>query len=295
MLIYRDSEFCPPSNYPIYPPYASGAYLEDYFTMRYRSEFLESDFTRKLIQVIWTPYYIDRSINKDSKIDQSETLQVYLDSLPRNEKYFIVCQHDDAPLHRLPEDTIIFSAGGNHSSQNVVPIPLVVSKIPKNIVPDFENRDIFVSFIGSETHPIRGAAIRSIENKNRVVVNSRGWTNNVPQGDLERFVEVTKRSEFCLCPRGYGKTSFRMYEAMQLGAIPVYVSDSHYLPWTDELDWSEFCVLIDEADVANTYEILKSISEEKKQAMREKLIEVYDKYFTLNGVYDNIIKRVRSL
>ena len=84
-------------------------------------------------------------------------------------------------------------------------------------------------------------------------------------------------------------------EAMQLGAIPVYVSDSHYLPWTDELDWSEFCVLIDEADVANTYEILKSISEEKKQAMREKLIEVYDKYFTLNGVYDNIIKRVRSL
>ena len=26
---------------------------------------------------------------------------------------------------------------------------------------------------------------------------------------------------------------------MQLGSVPVYVSDAHYLPWTDEIDWIE--------------------------------------------------------
>ena len=32
-------------------------------------------------------------------------------------------------------------------------------------------------------------------------------------------------SLFSLCPRGYGPTSFRLYESIQLGSIPVYIAE----------------------------------------------------------------------
>lgn len=34
---------------------------------------------------------------------------------------------------------------------------------------------------------------------------------------------VIERSNFTLAPRGHGSSSFRMYEALQLGSIPIYI------------------------------------------------------------------------
>ncbi len=36
---------------------------------------------------------------------------------------------------------------------------------------------------------------------------------------------VIERSNFTLAPRGFGATSFRMYEALQLGSVPIYIWD----------------------------------------------------------------------
>ncbi|MDP6771070.1 MAG: exostosin family protein, partial [Anaerolineales bacterium] len=236
MLLYRNNPFCELSDYPVYPPYANGSYLEDYFAMRFLSEGLQEQVDRKYIPVLWTPYYIKRNMAGQPNIPNDEPLQSWMDSLDPNDKYFVVSQHDDAPMHRLPEDTLVFSAGGNYVGKNTKPIPLLCSKIPNHLIPNTEERDILVSFVGSDTHPIRRRSIDSINGKDRVVVKSRGWNNVVPTNDLTEFLFITSRSEFCLCPRGYGKSSFRMYECMQMGTIPVYVSDDHYLPWLDELD-----------------------------------------------------------
>ena len=295
MLLYRDNPFCPLSNYPIYPPYANGAYLEDYFAMRFVAEGRQNDIERIYIPILWTPYYIERNMAGKIHIPDEEPLQSNLNSMDPNKKYFVVSQHDDAPIHRLPENTLVFSGGGNYDGPNTIPIPLVCSKIPNHLIPDIEERDILVSFIGSDTHPVRRRAIDSINGNDRVVVKSRGWNNNVPMNDLTQFLTITVRSEFCLCPRGYGKSSFRLYECMQMGTIPVYVSDEHYLPWSDELDWNEFCVLVTQEEIPDIYNRLNSMTEETKNQMRNKLEEVYDKYFSLSGMYDNIMKRVENI
>ncbi|MDZ4851336.1 MAG: exostosin family protein [Pirellulaceae bacterium] len=93
--------------------------------------------------------------------------------------------------------------------------------------------------------------------------------------------------------RGYGLNSFRLYEAMQLGAIPVIVTDAFYLPWTDELDWSEFAVLIPEASLAGLEAILLSYSDDRISSMRKKLANVWRDYFSMDGLYRNIIKRIK--
>ena len=79
-----------------------------------------------------------------------------------------------------------------------------------------------------------------------------------------------------------------------MGSIPVYVSDDHYTPWSDELDWNDFSVIVKQNEIPNLYEILTSFSQEDINKKRDKLEEVYPKYFSMHGMYDNIMKRLRS-
>ena len=278
-MIYTGLDLRPTPQYPTYPPYHQGNYLEDYFY----SHFVVNKpiVARNYIGVSWTTLYCD---NKD------QSLQVFLDALDPNEKYFTVMQHDDAPKHNLPKDTLCFSAGGNVRGDNIIPIPLICSPIPY-IIQNAE-KTLLASFVGSLTHPIRTEMANSLNNKPNCVINVKNWSPNVDNNEFNNFINLASKSKFLLCPRGYGLNSFRLYEAFQLGCVPVIITDILYLPWTDELNWKEFSVIIHACDVDKIYDILNSIDQTTYSNMINKGIEVYDKYFTLNGMYQNIIKRI---
>jgi hypothetical protein len=279
-MIYTQEEFRPIPQYPVYPPYHKGDYLEDYFYNRFVRE--NPSVVRNYIGISWTTVYCDGKRNG---------LQQYLNSIPRDGKYFTVCQHDDAPQEFLPEDTICFSAGGNVRTPNTVPIPLVCYKMPVEL-PEIMNKPILASFVGSTTHPIRIKMIESCRSNLDIHMYVKHWTPSVDKKEFETFVNITANSKFCLCPRGYGLNSFRIYEAMQLQSIPVIITDDFYLPWQDELNWEEFAVLISEEQIPHISDILSQISEDSIELMKNKLKKVYFEYFCLDGVYNNIIKRM---
>ena len=266
--------------YPTYPPYHQGEYLEDYFISYQENNSINTD--RQFIPVSWTTYYCDKYSRKE--------LQDKLNSLDKTQKYYLVCQHDDAPQEVLPPNTLVFSAGGNYTGNGVIPIPLVCSSLPDEYKIENE-KTALVSFVGSVTHPIRVECIKSLSNKDGVRLFYKQWSNAVPEDQFMTFINETKNSTFCLAPRGYGKSSFRMYEAMQLDSIPVYVSDSHYLPFTDELTWNDFAVIISPEQIKDLYKILNSYSSEDIIQMRSKMKDVYHNYFTLDGMCSNI-KRI---
>jgi hypothetical protein len=101
-----------------------------------------------------------------------------------------------------------------------------------------------------------------------------------------------RRSEFALCPRGYGATSYRMYEAMQFGAIPVYISDKFWIPFEKDVNWYEFCVIVPESRIDEMDFILSAISESQKQSMREKMKEAYKEHFAAPKIINKIVKEV---
>ena len=53
----------------------------------------------------------------------------------------------------------------------------------------------------------------------------------------ESFLDILTRSAFALCPRGYGKTSFRICESLEVGVIPVYIYDDPWIPFGHKLDF----------------------------------------------------------
>ena len=273
----RFAKFRKPAEFPIYPPYHKGPYLEEYFSKRFAEE---SPVTDKIfIPVYWTHCYNDGY--------ESEELKGAIEELDPSRSYFAVMTHDDAPRELLPKDTMCFSAGGLKGD---IPIPLICSGF-EDIVP--REKDVFCSFVGSITHPIRSLMCRSLPlDAAKYQVYVKSWTPHITEQEESGFREVMQDSIFSLCPRGYGPTSYRLYEALQLGSIPVYIYDKTWLPWQNELNWSEICILIHQSKISEIDLILSSIPQKRIEQMQQKMASVYDDNFTFDATYKKILERI---
>jgi hypothetical protein len=270
-----------------YPPYHVGKYLEEYFIDFYYQNKEEFDNTGyNFLPISWTNLY-----NNHSHLICN--LQSDLFNLDKSKKYFTVSQHDDAPRQILPPNTLKFSAGGNQP--NCIPIPLICSNIPIPLNKTVE-KDIFCSFVGSATHPVRMKMLEALVHNKDYVLKPKHWAPNIKEERKDLFLDITSRSKFALCPRGYGPTSFRLYESMQLNAIPVYIFDKEpYLPYKDKINWHNVMVPIKSEQLNHLNDILKNISTEKIEDMLNYTKEIYSKYFTLEGLCNNILKHIKSV
>lgn len=283
MVYLNNDNLRPPATYPIYPPYHTGKYLEEYFFNWFGKNKVDTD--RNYLDVFWTNIYCNAANGNMPLVN----IQNEINAVDKSGKYFTVCQHDDGPMEQLPKDTLIFSAGGNRTAGNIIPIPLICS--PLGYIVN-ERKEIFCSFAGSLTHPLRNTTIQKWASDPDFVVLAQNWMATVPQKNLVLFKTLCSKSKFTLCPRGYGKTSFRLYEAMQLGSVPVYISDEHYLPWADELDWDQFCVIIKPEQIESLKDILESYTDSRINKMVKTAQQLYPNYFSLEGVAKQIASRL---
>lgn len=78
-----------------------------------------------------------------------------------------------------------------------------------------------------------------------------------------------------LCPRGPGTSSFRLYEVMQLGLVPVILSDRWVAP--AGIPWDDCCVWIAESRVAEIPSILQDL-EDRASAMGVRAREAWEQW-----------------
>jgi hypothetical protein len=272
------SQYQVPPSYPTYPPQHIGPYMEEYYVNNFLME--QGKFKRYLIPIYWTSSYIHKNIGG---------LQQKLSSLDPGEKYFAVCTHDDAPNEVLPPDTVVFSGGGNKGD---IPIPLICSGYTD--IKKQTTRDIFCSFVGSLTHPIRQEMFQSLKDKKEYILSMDQWSDTIIESKAETFRNIMERSQFTLCPRGYGVTSYRLYEALQLGSVPVFIYDKPWFPWETDLNWDDFCVLIRRDEIQFIDSILKSYSPSTINKMSRAGQKVYEDHFSLKSTYRIITEKVRG-
>jgi len=278
----------PSPSYPVYPPYHTGKYIEEFFYdyyKKYKDQFDKTGYT--LIPVFWTNLYLNQFPN--------HIIQDYINYLPK-EKYFTVSQFDDGIQEQLPDGTINFVAGGNKEG---IPIPLICSPIPNKYIQPKE-KNIFCSFVGTCLNTDKYSCRLKLyetysKDKEFYFCTARTWSNVVQQQHLAEFCDVTLRSQFALCPRGYGLQSFRLYEVMQLNSIPVFVYNKTFLPFSNFINWKEFCVLVHEDEIPFLKDKLKAISPETQKQMLSRGLEIYKTYFTMEGVSRHILKILQQL
>jgi hypothetical protein len=89
-----------------------------------------------------------------------------------------------------------------------------------------------------------------------------------PELDVERwqaarleFVASVRANDYVLCARGGGNWSYRLYETLCLGRIPVFVDTDCVLPWDEEVDWPSHGVWLDRRDLGSLGERIAAFHE----------------------------------
>jgi len=80
------------------------------------------------------------------------------------------------------------------------------------------------------THPIRIKVAKRLENMSEYSVVDGSFSTT-------RYIHSLLSSYVALCPRGYGGSSFRFYEAMQLGIVPFLIGDIDTRPFKSQITW----------------------------------------------------------
>ncbi len=180
------------------------------------------DFDREYVAGFWTDYY--GNCGKPARVLK------YLHSLPPEQEFFTVIQHCRGFQGACPENLLVFAAGGAGD----FPIPLLVP----SLTPDFSPhcRVHRVSFMGKYRGPNDATGVRSAM---VAAMRGRAGFNLLESRPYSGYCQSLKGSVFVLCPRGFGRTSFRLYETLAMNSIPVYIwDDVEWLPYKGDLDWS---------------------------------------------------------
>lgn len=264
-----------------YPAHQRGDLIE---------EFAEKFFADKIVNgyeylpIHWCAWHVNHGYGREK-----EALRRWvLDHLPKG-KWFTTVQYDGGTLidDTLDELGVLrFNCDGEtlakRNGPNDIWIPLLCDPHPV-YREKYEDCKWLASFVGSfDTHPIR-RIMKEIYHKREGYYLGRADTN--------LFRNVMRDSVFCLCPRGSGVTSFRMYEAIQCGVIPVYISDYFALPFQNKINWDDLIikVKIPGPEIDHIDEKLKNISKERIIFMQKYGNECYNRYMTMKGVCEEIL------
>ncbi len=108
----------------------------------------------------------------------------------------------------------------------------------------------------------------------------------------EHYREVIGRSKFILCPRGAGSASFRLFEALAAGRVPVVLSDA----WVEPrgVDWVACSVRIREGDAVSIPARLEGL-EARWPEMAAAAGAVYDEWFAPDVWFHRVIEDCAEL
>ena len=286
---------------------ASGFNIEEHFCQWFAAR--DDDGTNRWVYlpVLW---WNNAAAARGAAFRAVKAVQEFVDNKLPPGNYVTVSRGADGIYEQLPPSVVVFSAGGVGD----VPIP----HLTESETGTTRAKTILASFLGNiecggpeEGAPRgesswdkngAGARIRRVMRDvfapesdclcaDQQVVS---WRQGVPE-QYRQFCDAAEQSWFGLAPRGYGRTSYRLYEMFHLGAIPVYIYDEPWLPYLDRIDWREIAVLCHVSELPGLPARLRAIPIEQREQMLANAQSLLEEFFTPDGACRQIIYYVEQL
>lgn len=137
----------------------------------------------------------------------------------------------------------------------------------------------------------------------RFVVRSSFWGGAVGRfhrnDDLRaqvrrEYLDNLFGTDYTLCLRGAGNFSFRFYETLAVGRIPLFINTDCALPFPDRIDWRRHCVWVEERDIDRAGEILKAFHErtspEEFAELQRANRRLWKEWLSPRGFYDHALR-----
>ncbi len=140
------------------------------------------------------------------------------------------------------------------------------------------------SFVGAcGGRPTRQRMLRLEDPRIQVEDTHAEFIGAIRRGEESRVLALKRHhvasmleSRFVLCPRGFGASSIRLFEAMQVGRVPVILSDDWVEPRGPR--WDRFSVRVPERRMEDLPAILKPL-EDRAEAMGQLARKAWEEWF----------------
>jgi hypothetical protein len=127
-----------------------------------------------------------------------------------------------------------------------------------------------------------------------------GWSDRLspavrPWNDVrQEYVRSIVDSDYVLCARGIGNWSYRLYETLSLGRIPVFIDTDCVLPYDFAINWRDYCVWITRSEVSTigerVAEFHESLSENDFVERQHACRKLWEDYVSPQGFFSNLYK-----
>lgn len=113
-----------------------------------------------------------------------------------------------------------------------------------------------------------------------------------PVNAVTPFVDNIINNQYNLCVSGHGNYSFRLYEVLSVGRIPIFINTDCVLPFEEFIDWKKHVVWIEEKDASKADQYLLDFHHEIHpddflQLQKNNRI-LWENYLSKQGFYQSI-------
>ena len=98
-------------------------------------------------------------------------------------------------------------------------------------------------------------------------------------GNIISYPDILSDSTFCIILDTEFDSGQTISESLHNGCIPVILSGSTVLPFSEVIDWKRFSIRFHEDDIKSLYDTLSNVSQNRINEMRQQIDFVYNKYF----------------
>jgi hypothetical protein len=120
-----------------------------------------------------------------------------------------------------------------------------------------------------------------------------------PEIARKEYRENMLQSDLALCVKGDGNFSYRFYEALSLGCIPLLIDTDCVLPFAEKINYDSFMLRVSFQDIAGLAQRVEEwwdgLTDDKFVEMQKKAREAYERYLAvpafLRFAFDSLFVR----
>ncbi|HEV8607775.1 MAG TPA: exostosin family protein [Tepidisphaeraceae bacterium] len=110
----------------------------------------------------------------------------------------------------------------------------------------------------------------------------------------EEYLNNIFNTDYTVCLRGAGNFSYRFYEVLSAGRIPLFVNTRCVLPFASQIDWRRHCVWVEESELERAGDILADfhvrLSAEEFRAMQRANRKLWEDWLAPLSFYRRVLE-----